>query len=102
MGSTFIDSKFAAILRRNFGQKNKKISNHRRTKLKPQVKKIQRFNDLKGGTQLDYNFMTILRNNLPSLFSKTQRIQVKKRERIKVKKIKNSQKLGRGGGGVRN
>ena len=45
--------------------------------------------------------MTILRNNLPSLFSKTQRIQVKKRERITVKKIKKSQKLGRGGG-VRN
>ena len=87
----------------NLGQieaKNKKISNHRRTKLKPQVKKIQRFNDLKGGTQLDYNFMTILRNNLPSLFSKTQRIQVKKRERIKVKKIKKKSKIGKGRGGT--
>ena len=43
--------------------------------------------------------MTILRNNLPSLFSKTQRIQVKKRERIKVKKIKKKSKIGKGRGG---
>ena len=46
--------------------------------------------------------MTILRNNLPSLFSKTQRIQVKKRERIKVKKKKKKVKNWEGEGGVRN